>query len=131
MPSYLSPGVYVEEVSSGSRPIEGQSKRSPLGRESCIAPIEWRDEWPCLAIGGVVPGESFEIESRVEQNLDSSWSIDFGQCSAIPLELQSLRIPKSEDWCNLSERPGFLRIRGQESPTFTVPSSQVLISANP
>src|SRR5580698_4830323 len=23
MPSYLSPGVYVEEVSSGSRPIEG------------------------------------------------------------------------------------------------------------
>ncbi|MYZ40569.1 phage tail sheath family protein, partial [Streptomyces sp. SID4917] len=23
MPSYLSPGVYVEEVQSGSRPIEG------------------------------------------------------------------------------------------------------------
>ena len=23
MPNYLSPGVYVEEVSSGSRPIEG------------------------------------------------------------------------------------------------------------
>ena len=23
MPSYLSPGVYVEEVASGSRPIEG------------------------------------------------------------------------------------------------------------
>ena len=23
MPTYLSPGVYVEEVSSGSKPIEG------------------------------------------------------------------------------------------------------------
>lgn len=101
----------------GSRPIDGPVKRSPLGRESCMAPIEWRDGWPCLATGGVVPAESFEIDSEVEQQLDTSWTVDFGQCEAIPLELQSLRIPKSEDWCNLRERPGYLRIRGQESPT--------------
>jgi len=29
MPSYLSPGVYVEEVSSGSKPIEGVGTASP------------------------------------------------------------------------------------------------------
>jgi xylan 1,4-beta-xylosidase len=101
----------------GSRPIDTQPKRSPLGRETCIAPIEWRADWPQLGVGGVVPAESFEIGSDIEQTLDSSWAIDFAQCAALPLELQSLRIPKSDDWCNLHERPGYLRVRGQESPT--------------
>jgi xylan 1,4-beta-xylosidase len=100
----------------GSRPISGETKRSPLGRESCIAPIEWRDEWPCLASGGVVPSESFEVESDIEQQLNSNWMVDFGKCATLPLELQSLRIPKSNGWCTLAERPGYLRIRGQESP---------------
>jgi xylan 1,4-beta-xylosidase len=101
----------------GSRPIGAQTKRSPLGRETCIASIEWRNDWPCLRGAGVIPSESFTVDSDVEQNLDSSWHVDFSHCAALPLELQSLRAPKSDAWCNLSERPGYLRVRGQESPT--------------
>lgn len=29
MPTYLTPGVYVEEVQSGARPIEGSAPPSP------------------------------------------------------------------------------------------------------
>lgn len=35
MPSYLSPGVYVEEVASGSRPIEEWARR---WRPSSVSP---------------------------------------------------------------------------------------------
>ncbi|OLL28376.1 glycoside hydrolase family 43 [Burkholderia sp. SRS-W-2-2016] len=101
----------------GSRPLDAQTKRSPLGRETCIASIEWRDGWPCLTGSSVIPSESFTVESAVEQNLDSSWHVNFSRCATLPLELQSLRAPKSDAWCNLNERPGYLRIRGQESPT--------------
>ena len=29
MPTYLSPGVYVEEIDSGARPLEGVGQRLP------------------------------------------------------------------------------------------------------
>ena len=47
MPGYLSPGVYVEEVDSGSRPIEGVAT-------SVAAFVGFSQEHPLQAAGAVL-----------------------------------------------------------------------------
>jgi xylan 1,4-beta-xylosidase len=89
----------------------------PLGRETCIQKVEWSaDGWLRLASGGTdpqaeVPAPKDLPETRREavperddfdaSSLDASWS--------------SLRDYVSDAWLSLTERPGWLRLRGRDS----------------
>ena len=65
MPEYLAPGVYVEEVESGPRPIEGVStstagmvgvsERGPVNRPILITSTGEYERW----FGGMLPREEF------------------------------------------------------------------------
>jgi xylan 1,4-beta-xylosidase len=110
-----------------ARPVAG-SKRSPLGRETGLAPIEWRGGWPYLAGASGAsnrPPEFFEIPdgASVQKgaagsgNGEYGGSIDFSSIEKLPLELQSLRVPFDPSWCSLGgDRPGFFRMYGRDSP---------------
>lgn len=41
------------------RPIN-KSMRCPLGRETSISEVIWKDNWPYLKTEGIVPKEKFE-----------------------------------------------------------------------
>jgi xylan 1,4-beta-xylosidase len=90
--------------------------RSMLGRETAIQRCEWtEDGWIRMANQGCMaesevqpPGLSphmFELEP-VREDFDSGvWN----------LNLNTLRVPPDESWVSLTERTGYLRLRGRES----------------
>jgi xylan 1,4-beta-xylosidase len=90
--------------------------RCVLGRETCLQRVEWRDGWLRLATGGTGPQDSLpppkglspqawparpERDEFNSDKLDPRWS--------------SLRQPADESWLSLTERPGWLRLRGGDS----------------
>jgi xylan 1,4-beta-xylosidase len=98
-----------------SRPM-APSYQCPLGRETALQRVVWTDDgWLRLAHGGrlpavelpgpALPAHPWPVESGAD---------DFAGPSLHPA-WQSLRIPATPAWCSLSERPGHLRLRGQES----------------
>ena len=120
------------------RPIEGDKNYSdkygqfaegenlnrgycPLGRETSIALLEWRDGWPYIK--GGVNQPSLAIEGGMKEH---PWEQDYPvtdhfEDAKLNIHFQSVRIPLGEEIANLSERPGNLRLRGRESlsSTFT------------
>lgn len=103
-------------VHLGSRPMRGE-KKSPMGRESCIQEIERNsDGWFRLKAGGNVPQlhvpspglEHFEVQPEISDD-------NFESPELNPV-YQWLRTPWPEQFYNLRERPGFLRLYGMESP---------------
>lgn len=103
-----------------SSPEDAGKELSPLGRETGIAPLEWRDDWPYLAgasADGKTPPECFELPGTTELRHSTVERYEFGQLQGLPLEFQSLRVPIDESWCSLSkDRPLFLRLYGRDSP---------------
>lgn len=93
----------------------------PLGRETGIARVGWRDGWPYVEGGKhaplTVPGPKM-TECATVNNGD--WRDDFTH-GALDPEWQTLRIPFDETLGSLSARPGFLRLYGHDSlnSTFT------------
>jgi len=90
--------------------------RCILGRESAIERIEWRDDgWPWLAHGGRVARSEVEAPDLPEHRFSEEPSrIDFDS-EEMNIHFQSLRVPMTQDWCSLRERPGHLRLYGRES----------------
>jgi xylan 1,4-beta-xylosidase len=101
-----------------SRPIgTGKNRRCILGRETAIQKVLWCDDgWLRLASGGTHPqidvpapeelpwtpwNDSPERDDFTEPNLNILWS--------------SLRTPVDSSWLTLTDRPGWLRLRGRES----------------
>lgn len=87
----------------------------PLGRETAIQALEWRDNWPYV-IGGNTP--SWEVESP--NLLEEKWEKDFDtkddfNSTVLNHHFQTLRIPFNEEIGSLTERPGYLRLYGRES----------------
>lgn len=87
----------------------------PLGRETAIQALEWRDNWP-FVIGGNAP--SWEVESP--DLPEEKWEKDFEtkddfNSTVLNHHFQTLRIPFNEEIGSLTERPGFLRLYGRES----------------
>ncbi len=98
----------------------------PLGRETAIEEIEWKDDWPYLKSGTSLPRvyiPETKLIQRPLPNKESLYDFSSGQLS---FDFQSLRIPKSENWISLSERPGFLRLKGKETLSST--HTQALIA---
>ena len=87
-----------------------------LGRETAIETITWPDnEWPQLSNGTSLPRLKVpipELDLIIEETEIHSNDFD---CDKLDINFQSLRIPFDNTWCSLTERKGFLCIKGQES----------------
>ncbi|MGP4061148.1 glycoside hydrolase family 43 protein [Halobacillus sp. H74] len=91
----------------------------PLGRETAIQRIEWKNDWPYITGGNqpssVIDGPAIE---------EVKWDKDFAEkdefdSSRLNHHFQSLRIPLDDRIISLDERPSHLRIYGKESLTST------------
>ncbi|MDO5292720.1 MAG: glycoside hydrolase family 43 protein [bacterium] len=106
-----------------ARPLTYQRGNCMLGRETGLAKIEWVDGWPRLADGllderRVVCVPPIEVEpplgkEKVQQSLDHSTATNFEEAK-LPEYFQCLREPL-DDHMSLTERPGYLRLYGQQS----------------
>ncbi|MCR6655834.1 MAG: glycoside hydrolase family 43 protein [Opitutus sp.] len=98
-----------------SRPV-GAHRRCILGRETALQPLVWpAGEWPRLADDGHVPLAEFELPGAPEQRpYLESFHDDFSSRELSP-HWNSLREPLESPWMSLSERPGWLRLRGRYS----------------
>jgi len=79
-----------------------------LGRETCLAPVEWADDWPVVNRTGTI-GACVEASLPGEQ---VGWEIggrDDFDATAPALEWIRLRRPVDSNY-SLAERPGFLRL---------------------
>ncbi|MDV3429302.1 MAG: glycoside hydrolase family 43 protein [Bacillota bacterium] len=89
------------------RPID-ESMRCPLGRETSVQEIIWKDDWPYLKDGGMVPKAEFEgYGYKKEKKIyyykfnDNDYKLDF----------MSLRVPAEYEILN----DGILRLYGKDS----------------
>jgi xylan 1,4-beta-xylosidase len=104
-----------------SRPLPG-TRRSPLGRETAIQRIErTADGWFRLASGGILPEESVDVGAHsgdrpASTGADRPGQVDRFDGPELPDHYQWLRCPHPEDLFSLTERPGYLRLFGRESP---------------
>ena len=99
------------------RPIEGL-RRCPMGRETGLQKFAWsKDGWPRLegASGDGLPSlEVTEPDLPAHPWSDSPARHDFDQ-EELPIDFQWLRSPDTQSFMSLTERPGFLRLKGKES----------------
>lgn len=98
-----------------SRPLPG-TRRSPLGRETAIQKCVWKDDgWLYLEHGGLVPAVDVPAPNDVARiSPPSVKRYDF-DTDTLPPDFQWLRTPDWQRLFSLSERPGFLRLKGRES----------------
>ncbi|MEN2769020.1 glycoside hydrolase family 43 protein [Ornithinibacillus xuwenensis] len=89
----------------------------PLGRETAIQRLEWRNDWPYV-VGGNQPSIVIEGPNMKEVKWDQDYNEkdDFNS-ETLNLHFQSLRIPLGEDIASLTAHPGHLRLYGKESLT--------------
>jgi len=110
------------------RPLPG-TDRCVLGRETSIVELEWKDGWPYLKPPagadlfreGMVrnwPDDGFDPPVRATPPQDSSRSVSyaFSPKAGIPLDFKTLRRAPAAGTYDLAARPGFLRLRGGQSP---------------
>lgn len=97
----------------------------PLGRETSVARIEWRDGWPYVE-GGKHAQLTVKGPQVAEQPaaVQGSWRDDFDGSTLDP-ELQTLRIPFDDALGSLTARPGYLRLYGNDSLNSTFTQSTV------
>lgn len=100
-------------VCLASRPLEG-IRRCTLGRETVIEEVIWEEgEWPRLKNGTKLIRE--EIPAKAEKKGEELQRVHFSSQKKLDIHFQSLRIPMTEDWINLKDRPSYLRLYGRES----------------
>lgn len=76
------------------RPIpgpDGKGRFCPLGRETGIEKVVWKDDWPWLEAGGTAPRVHVPAPVDVEPRPDAAVVTDFG--GALPSDFQWLRTP--------------------------------------
>ncbi|MCF2947489.1 glycoside hydrolase family 43 protein [Paraglaciecola aquimarina] len=104
------------------RPLNGRSTQTegtkqgycPLGRETAIDKIEWRNNWPYLVGGGqakeLIPAPSFFTPAK---QTDESFIDNFDKGQLDP-EWQTLRIPFNPEMGEVLTAHASLRLIGQE-----------------
>ncbi len=97
------------------RPV-GAERRCILGRETAIQKCYWNDDgWLRLTGGGNEPRASVEHPDLPAVPFAQPLARDDFDRSELDLIYQTLRIPADDSWLSLVERPGWLRLRGQET----------------
>ncbi|MNP13159.1 Beta-xylosidase [compost metagenome] len=100
-----------------TRPIDGEY--AILGRETALQQVYWNEEgWLRLTAGGHTP--RLEVPAPVgsyEAVVDQNHSIfeDMFEGPQLKKTWNSLRILVDDNWCSLTERPGYLRLTAGES----------------
>lgn len=89
------------------RPID-ESMRCPLGRETALAEVVWREGWPYLKAGGVVPPREFKGYGIKKENRVMDYSFN---SNGFRQDFMSLRVPAQYDIL----QDGSLRLYGRES----------------
>lgn len=97
------------------RPLPSRG-RCNLGRETAIQKMTWtNDGWIRLEAGGHKPLVEIPEPSYLPQ---TPWpqenSRDDFDSGKLNIHFQTLRVPLGEDMLTLTERPGYLRLKGRE-----------------
>lgn len=89
----------------------------PLGRETAIQRIKWKDNWPYIE-GGNQPSMEIKGPNIKEVRWEPDYPIkDDFDSKKLNLNFQTLRIPLDSHTISLHENEGHLRIYGKESLT--------------
>jgi len=98
------------------RPIRNRG-RCTLGRETAIQLMEWSpDGWLQTAAGDGMPRTETPAPPVTPHPFpEPAARVDF-QSSELPIDFQWLRSPWPEELFSLTERPGYLRLYGRETP---------------
>lgn len=112
-PLRLAPDVSPLKTPEGAR----TGWACVLGRETCIQKVEWStDGWLRLATGGTDPkGEVPAPKNLPETRWPTIPERDHFDSEKLDLNWSSLRDPVDASWLSLTERPGWLRLRGRDS----------------
>ncbi len=98
-----------------SRPLLPEL-RCPLGRETALQRVRWTEAgWLTLDGKGRLAQEYVTEPHLPEAACTSPPSRDDFDNAKLSLDWMSLRVPVDESWATLTERPGYLRLRGRES----------------
>lgn len=96
------------------RPVK--DKYCNLGRETALQRCVWTDDgWLRLAHGGNEPLSRPPAPKLPPHPFEAEPEKDDFDGRKLGIHWNSLRVPTDESWLSLSERPGFLRLRGRES----------------
>jgi xylan 1,4-beta-xylosidase len=103
----------------------GPHRRCILGRETALLPFDWpEDRWPQLATGNLPAVEfTLPVEGDAGGYLPA-FADDFAGPALDP-QWNTLREPADAAWLSLTERPGWLRLRGRHSLNSTFDQSLV------
>ena len=97
-----------------SRPLSERG-RCVLGRETAIEKLHWKGGWPYVTRPRQAR-KTIEIDAAGKptsnEKINQLYTFEAPELSH---DFQSLRIPKEESWCSLSQRKGYLRLIGKES----------------
>jgi xylan 1,4-beta-xylosidase len=97
------------------RPVPNRG-RCVLGRETSIQKLVWsEDQWPRLASGGNKPQVEVEGPNLPLHPWESEPARDDFDSPRLNIHFQTLRVPLDEDALSLTERQGYLRLKGGES----------------
>lgn len=99
-----------------------------LGRETCLAPVVWpKNSWPIVNGNGTVPVNMTCQTLPLKPISEKPTKADFNE-DKLGLEWNYIQLPVDENY-SLSERPGFLRLKGA-SNTITPIESPIFIGDN-
>lgn len=98
-----------------SRPLPGKG-RCILGRETSLQKMAWTDDlWLRLADGGRKPQLHVSAPGLPEHPWEPEPVRDDFDSPKLNINFQTLRVPLGEDSLSLTERKGYLRLKGRES----------------
>jgi xylan 1,4-beta-xylosidase len=111
------------------RPLPG-TKNCVLGRETSIAELVWHEDWPYIkGENGErqnFPTDTFDPPVEITDSISPSNMVYRFDALAIHGDFKTLRVPADPERYSLTSRPGWLRLRGGQSPVS--PFGQTLLA---
>jgi xylan 1,4-beta-xylosidase len=90
--------------------------RCTMGRETAIQKMKWTDDgWLRLESGGFEPNVEVPAPNLPIQKWEAQPERENFDSEKLNINFQFLRVRLDEDTISLTERPGFLRLKGRES----------------
>jgi len=94
-------------------------KKCILGRETALQKCYWTEDGWLRVEGGNEPKLNVPAPNLEQFTFDPEDNHDHFESEELKKYWNSLRRPFSDSWMSLKERPGFLRLKGQESMSST------------